>query len=177
MRERRINNEWLLLEELRAVNTERLLALARDSDSFSLTLRETPALRERPQAPEDWKASVRTTHSVRISFPRFYPAMPCEVYVDDSVFHPNAHPDTGFICLWERHLALHTVAHALVQMQAVLSGRLFNRDERQVMQPKALDFYLQPEAAARLPLPCSPLLTPARVHIAPDRSPLRRRLS
>jgi hypothetical protein len=175
MRKRRIYNEWLILKNLQAMNPERLLRLARDTDSFSLTLQGIPALRTQPRALEEWTASLRTTHSVRISFPRFYPAMPCEVYVTDSFFHPNAHPDTGFVCLWERHLALHTVVHALAQLEAVLSGRLFNRDERHVMQPDALDFYLQPEVAARMPLPCSPILTPAPLQ-ATDRRPFRRRL-
>lgn len=177
MRERRIDNEWVILEELRAMNPERLLAPARDADNFYLTLQGTPALYTRPHALDAWTASLRTTHSLRVCFPRYYPAMPCEVYVGDPVFHPNAHPDTGFVCLWERHLAMHTVTHALTQLSAILSGRLFNRDERHVMQPDALAFYLQPEVAARLPLPCPPLLAPETLQTTPDRRILRRRLS
>jgi hypothetical protein len=177
MRERRVNNEWLILQELRAINPERMPAPARDADNFYLTVHGIPALRRQPPSLDDWTACLRSTHSARVFFPRFYPAMPCEVYVADSFFHPNAHPDTGFVCLWERHLALHSIVHVLTQLAAILSGRLFNRDERHVMQPEALAFYLRPEVSARLPLPSSPLLVPAQLQTAPDRKIVRRRLS
>lgn len=159
------------------MNPERLLAVTRHADDFKLTLQGTPALHRQPESLDAWQASLRTEHSVRIFFPRFYPAMPCEVYVAGSAFHPNAHPDTGFVCLWERHLALHTVSHNLAQLQAILSGRLFNRDERHVMQPEALAFYLRPEVSARLPLPCSPLLVQTPLQATWDRAVMRRRLS
>lgn len=177
MRDRRIDHEWQHIEKLRAANPARFLPLGRDADNFYITLLATSSLRRRPDTLQSWSASLRSTHSVRIFFPRYYPAMPCEVYVSDGVFHPNAHPDTGFMCLWERHLALHTVGHALTQLVAVLSGRLFNCDERHVMQPDALEFYLRPEVSARLPLPCSPFLAADPQSPAWGPAGFRRRLS
>lgn len=54
------------------------------------------------------------------------------------VFHPNVHPETGFVCLWDRHRVSNTVEHALHKLVAMLSGGLFNADAPHVMQPEAL---------------------------------------
>lgn len=175
MRERRILHEWGLLEQLARANPERLDALRHGGEDFHLTLRATPTLVCQPDLGEDWTTSLRTVHSVRISFPRYFPSMPSEVYVADGVFHPNAHPDTGFVCIWARHLARYTVEHTLAQLCRVLTGHLFNADERHVMQPDALTWYLGPAARARLPLSSAPLTV--SVIEGPDERVLRRRLS
>lgn len=54
------------------------------------------------------------------------------------VVHPNIHPDTGFVCLWDRHRVSNTVEHALHKLAAMLAGELQNTTPMHVMQPGAL---------------------------------------
>lgn len=163
MRELRIENEWRLLEQAAVAMPERLGLLRRERDaaggeSFSMRVTGMPALSEQP-AGAGWMTATRYTHTLRIGFPRFFPAMPIEVFVLPPVFHPNAHPETGFLCIWSTHRAAHTVLGALARTAAVLRWALVNRETDHVMQPEALRWWigLNPEQAACLPLPADPL--------------------
>ena len=145
LRERRIRNEASMLAELAALNPERLQVLSAGADEFRVELK-TPAYRTRvgdkPASlfqPDDWALSLR------IVFAPYYPAVPIEVYVQPSVWHPNVHPVSGFICLWDKHSSGDTVIEALRQTQRVLSGQLVNEEADHRMQAgredlKALEF-------------------------------------
>ena len=112
LRQRRIENEWELLQELAQDNPALLSEIRRDHEDFLLKLSQTNA----PVHTEE-NIELRSEHDVRISFPRFFPTMPIEAYVARPVFHPNVHPDTGFVCLWGR-FSLHDTV--VVRMSAAL---------------------------------------------------------
>jgi ubiquitin-protein ligase len=175
MRERRIDNEWLLLEALTQANPSRL-RLARDPDAFAVEIANLPALLAPPPDLEHPAAHIERIHSLRVIFPRYYPSMPVEVYLDNPVFHPNVHPDTGFVCLWTRHRITTTLEHTLAQLQRVLSWALLNPDPKHVMQLEALRWYQQPGVRDHLPLPVTPF-TPVHADSWAPAAPVRRRLS
>jgi len=177
MRTRRIENEWLLLKELEQADSSRLQAV-RNCDSFSLKVDCFPALLDRPTDLASLGNSIQPAHSLRIIFPRYYPSMPVELYLDSPVFHPNVHPDTGFVCLWTKHRVKTTLEQILAQLQRVLSWSLLNTDEEHVVQPDALLWYQQPGVREHLPLPFTPFFAihPQSWSSPPD-MPLRRRLS
>lgn len=131
--ERRLTTEWALLQRLAAQNPQRLVDLQAEDLTFYLQLKGTPALPLSSGAGD-----VRSDHHVRIIFPRFYPTTPLELYLQTPVQHPNIHPQTGFVCLWDRHRVGHTVEHALHKLVAILGWRLYNRDAVHIMQPAAL---------------------------------------
>ena len=176
LRERRIENEWAELDawEKRENN---LRLLARGSDNFRLEVAGMPALVSAP-ADDLRPATVRDTHCLSILFPRYYPSMPAELYLDIPVFHPNVHPSTGFVCLWNRHRVQTTCSQALFRLQSVLAGHLLNSESPHVMQPQALRWY-QYDCSATLPLACIPVRDTASVpdFFNPANSQFRRRLS
>jgi ubiquitin-protein ligase len=176
MRTRRIDNEWLLLEALQQANPGRL-QLIRHPDSFALEITGLPALFEAPADPANPDAAIRRTHSLRVLFPRYYPSMPVEVYLDAPVFHPNVHPDTGFVCLWTKHRVQTTIEQTLAQLQRVLNWSLLNADAEHVMQPAALAWYQQPGIPGHLPLASVPLVAVYAEAWAPPATSTRRRLS
>jgi ubiquitin-protein ligase len=176
LRDRRLGHEWEVLWQLRANWPEKLLTLERKGDeAFLLTVADMPALSARPE--KDLFAVVTDLHSITISFPRYYPSMPCEIYLSRPVFHPNIDPVTGFVCLWSRHRVTNTSIQALIQLRAILAWRLFNPDAPHLMQPDALDWHNNSlEARTYLPLANGPWLETALVpeHYQQSR---RRRLS
>lgn len=131
--ERRLRNEWDLLQRLAAANPLRLTDLAAEDLIFRFRLRGAPAV-----ALEDMAATV-SVHAVRVQFPRFFPAVPMELFLDKPVLHPNIHPQSGFVCLWEKHRVGHTVATAVHKTIAMLGWRLWNSAPIHVMQPLALE--------------------------------------
>jgi ubiquitin-protein ligase len=174
MRARRIENEWLLLEALQRANPDRL-RITRHPDAFTLEVDGFPALLDQPR--DSAQSILLANHHLRLIFPRYYPSMPTEVYLAAPVFHPNVHPDTGFVCLWTRHHIQTTVEQTLAQLQRVLSWQLLNTDPEHVMQPDALHWYQQPERGHRLPLVSAPLLPVNANAWAIPSSTFRRRLS
>lgn len=177
MRTRRIENEWLLLKELEQANSSRLQAV-HSGDSLSIKVDGFPALLNPPMDLAVLSTCIRSVHNLRIAFPRYYPTMPAELYLDDPVFHPNVHPDTGFVCLWTKHRVQTTLEQTLAQLQRVLSWNLLNAEEEHVVQPQALRWYQQPGVREHLPLQFTSLTA---VHPQswsnPSDLPLRRRLS
>ena len=61
-----------------------------------------------------------------------------EMYLSVPVLHPNVHPETGFVCLWDRHRVSNTVEIAMHKLVAMLAGTLWNADALHVMQPGAV---------------------------------------
>ena len=141
MRVRRIENEWLLLEALQHANSDRL-RLVRHPDSFAIEAGGLPALLEAPPDPANPGAAIKHTHSLSIVFPRYYPSMPVEVYLDAPVFHPNIHPDTGFVCLWQEANPRDTAVQALARTQAMAAYRMLNLGGAHQMNREAADWYL-----------------------------------
>lgn len=135
--ERRVEQEWRLLQGLAQLNPELIQDCARDKESgievFRFTLRQTQALVE-----QDSELQVIDEHRVSIHFPRFFPSVPMEASLARPVFHPNVHPETGFVCLWNRTSSRQTVGNAITQLQRVITWELFNETAEHVMQPDGL---------------------------------------
>jgi ubiquitin-protein ligase len=130
----RMAAEWATLEELVRRNPGRLTHPTRRDTVFSLSIVDTPALRL--DASGTYRHSVE--HDLRIHFPRHFPALPMEAYLVHPIFHPNAHPETGFLCLWDRHVTTNTVEHAVHKTVAMLAWRLLTTTPLHVMQPEAM---------------------------------------
>ena len=164
--ERRLRAEWDTLQQLALLNPSRLTHLAAADTTFTLVLHGPPVTLAQG-------TFVQQEHALRIVFPVHFPAAPMELYLNQPVLHPNVHPETGFVCLWEKHRVSYTVEHALHRTVAMLAGRLFNPDAPHVMQPDALKLYPRGSANAEMLLlgidhsECEPVFL---------RQPRRRRL-
>lgn len=133
-----------------------LLAIQeRRPDEFLLELHATSAVERVNQ-----EIKTLSGHKLRLAFSRFFPTVPIEAYLLRPVFHPNVHPDTGFVCLWGRFSLRDTVVEALCQLQRVLSYTLFSELADHVMQPDALRWAELERTAGRLPLAYTPLAKP-----------------
>lgn len=178
---RRVEQEWRLLQMLSATNSSALEMLDREqgpsSQRFHFTLHKTNALM---QQGNDLK--LLDTHSVILHFPEFFPSVPIEASLATPVFHPNVHPENGFICLWDRFLSGDTVMEAILQLQRVITWRLVNEESDHLLQPEAIHWYKDPQRAIQLPLDCQPLITleefqKERTYVARESKNFRRRLS
>lgn len=149
-RERRLRAEWVGLKELAALNPKRFSDLVWDDATMALHLHEVPAL-----GRDD---ALLHTHHLVFDFPMLFPALPMSLILQTPVQHPNVHPETGFVCLWESHRIGHTVEQALHKVVAMLSGELMNADPVHVMQPEAFGRFQLGGPALRLQLKASPLL-------------------
>jgi len=175
LRQRRVTHEWEALQQLQAESPDKLLTLEQGGDeAFLITVAKMPALICQPSEHEN--DAICDQHSLKIVFPRYYPSMPCEVFLSRSVFHPNVDPVNGFVCLWNQYLAAYTSLHALAQLAAVLSWRLVNPNAVHLMQPDALDWYKSESRIAKLPLADGPWLRVEKPY-TDGQSPRRRRLS
>lgn len=130
--ERRLRAEWDLLSHLVVLNPGRLTRLAAEDTTFFVTLNDTPAM------PLSKGAAMLCEHRLRVVFPRYFPSLPLELSLVTPVFHPNVHPLTGFVCLWDQHRVSNTVEHALHKTVAILGWKLLNFDPRHTMQPETL---------------------------------------
>jgi len=142
-RARRIANEWAVLTDLGRAERR----VEGDTDVFATTIRDAPAL----VGPGE-SLRIEREHDVVFRFPRFFPAMPVEVFVARPVFHPNVHPRTGFVCLWKEDDPGNSVADALVRLRWVISWRMFNESPVHVMQEEAVRWYRSPGRAIAVPL-------------------------
>ena len=138
--ERRLHAEWDLLQELAALNPDRLGSIDADDTVFSGTLHGIATAPVVPGAGTDatHRQQFITSHRFRVQFPLHFPAVPMELYLQTPVQHPNIHPETGFVCLWDRHRVSNSVELALHKLAAMLSGHLYNAAALHVMQPGAL---------------------------------------
>lgn len=122
-----------------------------DGQSFRCTLRQSPALLEQAEGL-DAGLLVQDSHEVTFRFPRFFPAVPIEASLARAVFHPNVHPENGFVCLWDSFSPGDTVIEAAGQLQRVISWQLVNERPDHLMQPHALEWYRSPGRLLSLPL-------------------------
>jgi len=163
--QRRTEQEWKLLDALATQNPDLLQDCTREAPAdgpiFCFQLRQTPALVE-----EAGQLVIRDQHCVRLHFPRFFPAVPLEASLLRPVFHPNVHPETGFVCLWNRFSPGDTVVEGVSQLRQVITWRLLNEDPDQVMQPKSLEWYRDPARSVALPLLCPELGKPEGFDLA-----------
>ena len=177
--DRRLAAEWDLLHRLAARNPNRLTRLHADDLRFDLRLSETPAFPIPGNGATGGEHPV-LEHEVTLIFPRYFPSAPLECYLGTPMQHPNIHPLTGFVCLWDRHRGSHTVEHALHKLVAILGWKLHNPQPIHVMQPEALARIKQTHAAEIAPLAAPPLLgilhSPSLLADSQPR-PHRRRLS
>jgi hypothetical protein len=174
LRRQRIENEWTILGQMASANAPRLLVKKRCGDQFLLVLHET-----RAPIVQDGEIKLVSEHELRISFARFFPTMPLEVYLTRPVFHPNIHPTTGFACLWGRSSQTDTVVEALCRLQRILTYSVFSDSLDDVMQPAALAWATNPARGTTLPLTCVSLAKPPswREETIVRNSSRRRRLS
>lgn len=143
LRERRIRNEAEMLRALAAANAGRLDVIDTGIDRFRVRLLTAAWFADGP---------AEKSLALDVVFAPYYPAVPIEVYVQEpGIRHANVHPDSGFICLWDRHSAGDTMIEALRQTQRVLSGELRNPSADHLMQPEALELAALPYVALHLP--------------------------
>jgi ubiquitin-protein ligase len=156
LRERRLAHEWDLIQKLMAEYPDKISGLQHiDDEAFLISVNDMPALYKQPG--DDWRDAITDKHSVTVAFPRYFPSLPCEIFLSRPVFHPNVDPVNGFVCLWNRHRVANTVMDALARLAAVLAWRLYNPDAPHLMQPDALTWYdSSTEARSRLPLTHDP---------------------
>ena len=155
LRSQRIENEWAIFCQMADANPECITAKKRFRDEFLLVLEGTTA----PVCRDHQVVLVRE-HELRFSFARFFPAVPIEAYLSHPVFHPNVHPASGFVCLWNRFSRADTTVDALCQLQRILTYAVFSESPDDVMQPDALEWAIKGEPGVALPLPCTPLVKP-----------------
>jgi hypothetical protein len=143
LRERRIRNEAEMLRDLARVNAGRLDVIETLSDRFRVRLVTAAWLSDGP---------AEKALALDVVFAPYYPAVPIEVYLHEAgIRHANVHPESGFICLWDRHSPGDTVIEALRQTQRVLSGELRNPSGDHLMQPEALALPALPYVPLTLP--------------------------
>jgi hypothetical protein len=178
--ERRTEQEMRILECLVSSNPA-VLEIVEDASEFDtrhvvLKLKSTLGL-----ILTHGDITAIDVHAVILRFPKFFPAVPVEAYLDRPIFHPNVHPYTGFACIWSRHSISHTVVEAVGQLQRVITWTSVNQDLEHVMQPNALEWLQRPNRAMKLPLACQLVIEPIelkmeRSYFATPPSPFRRRL-
>jgi hypothetical protein len=142
LRSDRIEREWKLTARLAQANVDRLEVLDRDSgpteDAFRVRLHGSPGL----ETAVGEHLSTRDHHTLRLCFPRFYPDVPVECYVEEPLFHPNVRPETGFVCLWEEANPRDTAIQAIARAQAMAAYRMLNLGGPHQMNREAADWYV-----------------------------------
>jgi hypothetical protein len=176
VRTRRIESEWILLRDLEACNVNVLTIAGKEATplqvSFRIVLGETNALVRSSET-----VAVRSSHVVRVCFPRFFPSVPSEIYLEAPVFHPNVDPENGFVCLWSKISIDNHIVKTLQILQAVISWHAFNWKPDHLIQPAAKIWYESKRDVHSIPLEYRSLQVPPSVFdLAKPLSP-RRRLS
>jgi ubiquitin-protein ligase len=177
LRQRRIESEWILLSNLQTANANVLSIAGRETtplqDIFHLVLTETNALMRSHNGLQ-----IQSAHKVRVCFPRFFPSVPSETYLEVPVFHPNVDPENGYVCLWARFSIDNNIVKALQILQAVISWHAFNWQTDHLIQADAKAWYdSAPPDICRIPLEYTALLAPASAKHSREPQPSRRRLN
>ena len=137
----RIDKEWTLLQRLASTNPHAVEVVGRQTspveETFRVRLHASPGV---ASARAD-QIDTRQTHSLRLCFPRFYPDVPIDCYIDEPLFHPNVRPETGFVCLWEQADPRDTVIQALARTQAMAAYRMVNTGAAHLMNREAAEWY------------------------------------
>ena len=161
VRARRLANEWEFLTRLAGHNPGVVEAAQRktqpDADLFHVVLHRTSAL-SLGNPPTLWE---KASHAAWFRYPEYYPSVPIEAFLSTPVFHPNVHPETGFVCLWNRFSPGDTILEAVRQLQRVITWELANSNAEHVMQPEALRWIPN----VPLPLGCEPVCVPAELRL------------
>jgi hypothetical protein len=143
LRADRVEREWRLAQRLQALNPGQLEILKRESgpdeEVFHVRLLNTPGI----EAVAGSQPVIRHQHRLRFGFPRFYPEMPIECYIEEPLFHPNVKAETGFVCLWEEASPRHTVVQAISRAEAMVSYRMVNLGNPHMMNRPAAEWYQQ----------------------------------
>jgi ubiquitin-protein ligase len=155
LRLQRIENEWAFLGRLAEANPGIVVVKSRAHEEFAVVLREIAAPLKHGNSLE-----ICEQHELRLCFARFFPTVPMEAYLTQPVFHPNIHPTTGFVCLWQKALMADTVVEALIQLQRILSYSAFTESPDHVMQPEALAWAQDPARGMEFPFKYTPLKKP-----------------
>ena len=137
----RIEREWRLLERLARLNPDRVEILDRRAspaeEVFHVRLHASPGLERAVRE----HLTVRETHTLRVSFTRFYPDVPIECYIDEPLFHPNVKRETGFVCLWEEANPRDSAIQAVARAQAMAAYRMLNLGGAHQMNRDAAEWY------------------------------------
>jgi Ubiquitin-conjugating enzyme len=157
LRDRRMDEEWQMLEAIAHVNRPTFVAITRARDEFHIIMRDSPAwvnVRGRQR--------VETEHALRYVYPRYYPSLPLEGYFVRSILHVNVDPKTGFVCLWKDYRPAQTIVDAILVTRAIMSGKAANFDAAHRMQHDALlddaDSRVLLMPPLNIPAECRPLL-------------------
>jgi ubiquitin-protein ligase len=141
LRADRIEKEWRMLERFSGLNADKLEVLERrshpDEEIFHIQLSNSPGI----AALESDQPVLRNRHRLRFVYPRFYPEMPIECYVEEPLFHPNVKPETGFLCLWEQSSPRHSVIQAIARAHAMAAYRMVNLGGPHLMNHRAGEWY------------------------------------
>ena len=178
LRARRIQEEHKLLGRLQARNPGVFqcgpVRATDEGDEIEASLSETSAIVNLEGDP----AAIQTAHTFRLRFPRFFPGVPLEAWLERPVFHPNIDPETGFVCLWTRTSVGDTAVEAVRRLHKILSLEMYNAEADHLMQPAALAWLQDGANAALAPLPRAHLACePSHAAGAPKTDgPRRRRL-
>lgn len=160
MYHRRVEAEWADFNSLVSLNIARFGDIGRRQSGievdFVFDLLKTPSFVRSSQQPA--ALEVIETHSVKIRFPRFFPAVPMEVRVLSFPVHPNIDPLNGYICLWAEHHPLNTVGDSLWLLEGMLTWRICNEEDAPNLQPEAYSMLRQPGLLDQIPLAHSSLL-------------------
>lgn len=150
-RERRISNEWSLLQQVARLNGGLVEVLGRysapEDDLLTVAVHQTCGIVQTGTARE-----FVFSHVVELRFTRFFPSVPIEAALRVPVFHPNVDPENGFACLWNRVSASDTVARALQRLQFIISWTIVNLESAHLLQPTAAQWYQDPARQTALPL-------------------------
>lgn len=142
LRTDRIAKEWNLLARLVQTNREYLEVLDRTTtpaeEVFVIRLHRSPGL----EHAEGDQLATRDSHTIRLSFTRFYPDVPIECYIEEPLFHPNVKPETGFVCLWEEANPRDTAIQAIARAQAMAAYRMVNLGGAHQMNRAAAEWYV-----------------------------------
>jgi ubiquitin-protein ligase len=157
--QRRIEQEWQLLQLLAKLHSSSIENPKREKEVrgevFRFTIHQTPALIGKPD-----HFQILDIHAVSLYFPKFFPSTPIEANLGDPVFHPNVHPENGFVCLWNRFSPGDTVMEAISQLQQVITWKLVNQETDHLMQPDALAWYKDPARKVEVSLAYAPITKP-----------------
>ncbi|RPJ85941.1 MAG: hypothetical protein EHM18_08780, partial [Acidobacteria bacterium] len=143
LRADRLDREWRLLERFQALNPDKVEILQRqsgpDEEVFHVRLLNSPGI----EALSGAQPVIRDRHTLRFCYPRFYPEMPIECYIQEPLFHPNVKPETGFVCLWEEASSRHNLIQAISRAQAMAAYRMVNLGGPHMMNRPAAEWYEQ----------------------------------
>jgi hypothetical protein len=155
----RLANERRYLAELAAYNPALIQILSHQSyasyDDIRFRLSASPALLKVGN-----ELSVSSVHEGMLRFPRMFPSIPIEVYLNGPIFHPNVDPSTGFLCLWETYSPTYTSVDTLQQLRRILAWETTNFEATHLLQPDARDWSQSGRITFRLPLSKCKLAVP-----------------